>query len=146
MKVKVVPFKWGEQNMTRYCREIRDKVFLKEQRVPFPLEHAGNSEARFYLAYVDRSDGRGEVPAGCARYRITPQGYKLERFAVLPEFRNGGVGKALVNRVMHDVSSEQTYLHAQESARRFWEQNGFEVCREPFFEADIRHFHMKAAL
>ena len=132
--------------MTRHCREIRDEVFLMEQNVPFPLEHAGNSEAHFYLAYVDKSDGQGERPAGCARFRITPQGYKLERFAVLREFRNSGVGKALVDRLMNDVPRAQAYLHAQEGARKFWEQNGFNVVGEPFYEADIRHFHMKAAL
>nr|GFD49624.1 hypothetical protein [Tanacetum cinerariifolium] len=55
---------------------------------------------RHYLARVDGQ------PAGAARWRPTANGVKLERFAVLDEFRNQGVGEALVKQVLADVRAE----------------------------------------
>ena len=52
-------------------------------------------------------------PVGTARYRSTKQGIKLERFAVLKDYRGLGVGKALLSyAIMH--LEEKIYLNAQE--------------------------------
>ncbi len=142
MNLKIVPFRWGDQNMTRECRIIRDRVFLEEQGVPFALENGGNSEAQFYLAYDTSRES--EIPIGCARYRETEKGYKIERVAVLPGYRDRAVGVAIIARMLQDIPRTQAYLHAQEGARRFWERVGFEVVGEPFYEAEIRHFRMTA--
>ncbi|QTN38943.1 GNAT family N-acetyltransferase [Cryomorphaceae bacterium] len=144
MNLKIVPFRWGDQNMTRECRVIRDRVFLEEQGVPFALENRGNLEAQFYLAYD--TSGEAEIPMGCARYRKTEEGYKIERVAVLPGYRDRAVGAAIVERILLDIPRSQAYLHAQEGARRFWERVGFAVEGDPFYEAEIRHFRMKAEL
>ena len=138
--LEIVRFRWGEQNHTRHCREIRDVVFLEEQSVPFHIENADNKEAVFFLAYV------GGLPTGCARYRETGEGFKLERFAVLKEFRNLQVGKALLRELLKEVPIESTYLFAQEGAVRFYEQNGFQKVGAPFVTADITHFRMTAQL
>lgn len=136
--LKIVTFRWGEQNHTRYCREIRDRVFLEEQNVPFYIEHADNNSAVFFIAYF-----RG-LPAGCARYRETEEGFKLERFAVLREYRSRQIGRTLLQSVLREVDPQRAYLYAQEGAVRFYEQNGFKKVGEPFFTAGIRHFRMSA--
>lgn len=136
--LEIVQFRWGEQNHTRYCRQIRDRVFLEEQNVPFYIEHAENKNAVFFLAYF-----RG-LPAGCARYRETEEGYKLERFAVLAEYRNHHIGKALLQSVLNEIDTKRAYLFAQEGAVRFYEQNGFKKSGEPFYTAGIKHFRMLA--
>ncbi|HQF27851.1 MAG TPA: GNAT family N-acetyltransferase, partial [Bacteroidia bacterium] len=90
------------------------------------------------LALVDA------IPGGTARWRVTDNGVKLERFAVLPAFRNCGVGSTLVNAVLKDVLPLQKmiYLHSQVSAMNLYAKAGFEPEGELFYEANIPHYKM----
>ncbi|MDJ0364880.1 GNAT family N-acetyltransferase [Hymenobacter sp. H14-R3] len=123
---------------------IREKVFVGEQNVPAEAEYDAHDRAattRHYLATVDGQ------PAGAARWRPTPGGVKLERFAVLADFRNKGVGDALVRQVLADVRAEapdaaQVYLHAQLRAIPLYERTGFHKEGELFEECDIQHYKM----
>ncbi len=123
---------------------IREKVFVGEQNVPAEAEYDAHDRAattRHYLARVD------DQPAGAARWRPTNNGVKLERFAVLPAFRNHGVGEALVHQVLADVRAEapdaaQVYLHAQLRAIPLYERTGFRKVGDMFAECDIQHYKM----
>ncbi|GAA4494120.1 GNAT family N-acetyltransferase [Hymenobacter ginsengisoli] len=123
---------------------IREKVFVGEQNVPADAEYDAHDRARTTRHYLARVDGQ---PAGAARWRPTENGVKLERFAVLPEFRNHGVGGALVHRVLADVRAEapdaaQVYLHAQLRAIPLYERTGFRKEGDMFEECDIQHYKM----
>jgi predicted GNAT family N-acyltransferase len=123
---------------------IREKVFVQGQGVPADDEydqHDRQATTRHYLALVDGQ------PAGAARWRLTDNGVKLERFAVLDEFRNQGVGQVLVQAVLADVRAEvpdaaQVYLHAQLRAIPLYERTGFQKVGELFEECDIQHYKM----
>ena len=122
---------------------IREQVFQVEQGVPADLEHDEHDrrDARHYLART--ADG---TPAGAARWRETAHGVKLERFAVLPAFRNQEIGAALLRAVLADVAAElpaaQVYLNAQLRAVPFYERHGFHKEGELFEEANIQHYKM----
>jgi predicted GNAT family N-acyltransferase len=122
---------------------IREQVFVGEQGVPLAIEYDEHDrrDARHYLARL--ADG---TPAGAARWRETPNGIKLERFAVLPEFRNQEVGAALLKAVLHDVlqafPAVPVYLNAQVGAVRFYERHGFHKVGAMFEEAGIQHYKM----
>jgi predicted GNAT family N-acyltransferase len=123
---------------------IREKVFVGEQNVPADAEYDQHDRAATTRHYLARVDGQ---PAGAARWRPTENGVKLERFAVLAEFRNHGVGAALVHRVLADVRAEapeaaQVYLHAQLRAIPLYERTGFRKVGEMFEECDIQHYQM----
>ena len=123
---------------------IREKVFVGEQNVPADAEYDQHDRAATTRHYLARVDGQ---PAGAARWRPTENGVKLERFAVLSEFRNHGVGQALVHRVLADVRAEvpeaaQVYLHAQLRAIPLYERTGFRKVGEMFEECDIQHYQM----
>ena len=79
---------------------------------------------------------------GTARYRVTNNGTKLERFAVLKTYRNRGVGKALVEFILDTLNQDDIYLHAQESVVDFYTPLGFKKIGKQFFEADIPHWKM----
>ena len=123
---------------------IREKVFVEEQNVPADAEYDAHDRAattRHYLAWLNGQ------PAGAARWRPTPAGVKLERFAVLPAFRNQGVGEALVHQVLADVRAQapeaaQVYLHAQLRAIPLYERTGFQKVGAMFEECDIQHYKM----
>ena len=122
---------------------IREKVFVEGQGVPAALENDEHDrrDARHYLARAP--DG---TPAGAARWRETDHGVKLERFAVLEQFRNQAIGAALLHAVLADVRAEQpvatVYLNAQLRAVPFYERHGFRKVGEMFEEAGIQHYRM----
>lgn len=122
---------------------IRRKVFVEEQHVSANDEYDEfESESRHFLAHVSGQ------PAGTARWRKTPTGYKLERFAVLPDFRGQGVGKALVEAVLTDVlathppADSLVYMHAQLTAMPLYAGFGFVAVGPMFEECGIRHYKM----
>src|SRR5688572_9128851 len=61
---------------------VRRKVFVEEQGCPPELEYENEDVSTHFLALMDNQ------PCGACRWRKTDKGYKLERFAVLKEFRN----------------------------------------------------------
>lgn len=117
---------------------IRRAVFVVEQDVD-PAEEYDEFEgtAQQYLALWDN------IPAGTARWRITEKGVKLERFAVLKDFRGLNLGAALVRRLVEDVKilhpGAKIYLHAQVQVIPFYEKLGFQAVGDEFTEAEIRH-------
>jgi predicted GNAT family N-acyltransferase len=123
---------------------IREEVFVKEQNVPKEDEYDQyESVSTHFLAYW------GSTPCGTARWRFTDKGIKLERFAVLKDFRDKKVGKAVVEAVLEDIKkhpeskNNALYLHAQVQVVGFYEKFGFEKIGEPFQECDIWHYKMK---
>ena|SRR5687768_13556605 len=120
---------------------IREKVFVEEQGVPQEDEYDQYEKtAHHYLATCEG------VPCGAARWRQTEKGIKLERFAVLPQYRNREVGSHLLHQVLQDVKTrfpeKEVYLHAQLPAVNFYARHGFEPVGELFSECDIEHYKM----
>jgi predicted GNAT family N-acyltransferase len=122
--------------------DIRRKVFVEEQKVDPALEYDNHEEeATHYLVYFD------DIPCGTARWRKTPLGIKLERFAVLPAYRNKGIGDIMVQKVLEDVLplNLTVYLHSQLRACSLYRRNGFVEEGNIFVEAGIEHYKMKYA-
>lgn len=117
---------------------IRRKVFVEEQGCPPELERANEDESVHFIAVT------GHQPCGACRWRKTEQGYKLERFAVLPAFRGRGVGRAMVAAVLADLpaDADYIYLNAQLDAMALYAAFGFVTEGEQFEEAGIQHFKM----
>lgn len=94
----VTKLNYGDPALTE-AFAIRRKVFVDEQHCPADLEYENDDISTHFLA---TSDG---VPCGAARWRQTNNGIKLERFAVLPEYRGKGVGAHLLKAVLADIPS-----------------------------------------
>jgi predicted GNAT family N-acyltransferase len=125
------------------AHRIRYEVFVIGQNVPAEDEiDQYESQCRHFLAKVN------EIPCGAARWRITDKGVKLERFAVLENYRGQGVGSALVRAVLQDIGTNpklagwMRYLHAQLSAMPLYRKFGFIPVGEMFQECDIDHYKM----
>lgn len=117
---------------------IRKTVFVEEQHCPPELEYQHDDVSVHFLAHCN------ETPCGAARWRKTEKGFKLERFAVLPQFRGMGVGAHLVKSVLEDIpfSDFPVYLNAQVSATNFYTRFGFRPVGDFFEEAGIMHQQM----
>jgi predicted GNAT family N-acyltransferase len=120
------------------AREIRRAVFIEEQGVPAALEVDGLDPSCDHFLVMCSGE-----PVGTARVRRTEKGWKLERVAVLQQYRGLAAGAALVQYVLLSLpAGERVYIHAQESALGFWQRVGFSAEGPRFEEAGIAHLYM----
>ena len=138
--IELKRFSFSDKEMAEQAFAIRRKVFVEEEGVDPKLEYDQHEEtAHHYLLII------AGKPIATARWRETDAGIKLERFAVLPEFRNRGFGEIILKEVLKDVRKEgkRVYLHSQLRAVPFYERNGFRKLGEVFYEANMGHFYME---
>ena len=136
---KIVSFRIIDKERSENAFTIRQKVFVDEQNVSREEEYDDHEdESTHFLIYKE------ETPIGTARWRFTDNGIKLERFAILRDYRKLGAGNALVNFVLADVKdkSDYIYLNSQVSAINLYAKCGFEAEGDLFYEANIPHFKM----
>jgi len=145
-KLPVEVIKIADSSNLEIAHRIRYEVFVIGQNVPEEEEiDQYENECRHFLAKVNG------IPCGAARWRITEKGVKLERFAVLENYRGQGVGSALVQAVLQDIQTvpelndRMHYLHAQLSAMPLYRKYGFKPVGEMFRECEIDHYKMVLA-
>jgi len=138
--IRILRFNSSDNNLLEKALNIRKNVFVEEQKIPKELEYDEyDIESNHYLVLYDN------VAVGTARWRNTSKGIKLERFAVLSEYRSKGIGYVLVREVLNDVIvfRSAVYLHAQSSVVRFYEKYNFKIKGNAFAEAGIEHYLME---
>ncbi|MFN5325273.1 MAG: GNAT family N-acetyltransferase [Bacteroidota bacterium] len=137
--IEVVSCPFSDSVVCEPIFQIRRKVFVEEQNVLEAEEFDEyESTAIHYLGLING------IPAGTARWRVTKNGIKLERFAVLKELRYKGVAAAILKRVLTDTipAGVPIYLHAQLTAQVFYEKHGFTKYGDIFEECNILHYKM----
>jgi len=128
------------------CRKIRQVVFIEEQGVPPDLEYDHYDASPDAAIHVMASyDG---IPAGCGRLiRYDDHTAKLQRLAVLADYRGKGVGKALVQELEHHAKVQgydACILDGQCQAEPFYTRLGYvTISQEPFEDAGIMHVRMR---
>lgn len=132
-------------NEIRRCMNIRKTVFVEEQKVPVHLDMDGlDSEARHFLLVAN-----GQTIATC-RVRILGSTAKIERMAVLKEWRGQKVGKRLMIHVLQELAKErgirEVRLSSQVEAVPFYEKLGFSLCSNEYMDASIPHRDMAMEL
>ncbi|MFT6165884.1 MAG: putative GNAT family N-acyltransferase [Vicingaceae bacterium] len=139
MTLQIIPFRTGNESLFQQAREIRDVVFIQEQQVEEQDEFDEFEDEceHFLLSFNDK-------PIGTARWRRVGEKVKLERFAVLKEYRGKKYGEQLLKAVIKSASSEKKtmYLHAQLKAIPFYERQGFKKVGDLFVECEIEHYKM----
>lgn len=115
-------------------RAIRDEVFVREQSVPVEIEwDEFDPVSQHVLAWSgDRAIGTG---------RLLPDGH-IGRMAVLREWRQRGVGSALLTALMEVARGSglsRVELNAQLHAMPFYERHGFRAEGAEFLDAGILH-------
>lgn len=135
--MKVIKFKTDNREFFEKARQIRNEVFIKEQNVPIEIEYEFEDESTHYLLFKNRQ------AVATARCRKTKHGFKLERFAVLQNYRGQNLGSIILRHILNDLFEEKTiYLNAQAQVIKFYEKHGFVAEGDVFFEANIPHKKM----
>jgi predicted GNAT family N-acyltransferase len=137
--LKILSFKSDDKTLTDQALAIRTHVFVEEQKVDPDLEYDQYEEVSTHYLVLD-----DETPIATARWRETEKGIKLERFAVLQQYRNQGIGGLILEKVLNDVLqlNKPVYLNSQLRAVPFYEHYGFVKSGEPFVEANMEHYRM----
>lgn len=139
--IEIISFTIEERpDLAALSKEIRQGVFVEEQNVDPALEYDEfEGVSTHYLLMLDG------LPVSTARWRETPKGLKLERFATLLHERNKGLGALLLQRILDDIIplGKRVYLNSQLKAIPFYARHGFRKIGRQFVEADIKHFEME---
>lgn len=124
---------------------IRRAVFVEEQDVPEAIEYDDLDEDATHLLARD-----GDVPVGTARLRPRDRdALKVERVAVLPEHREEGWGRRLMETaeaVARDRRFDRIVLHGQTTVETFYHELGYRTTSDVFEEAGIPHVEMEKGL
>jgi predicted GNAT family N-acyltransferase len=136
LKIEIVKWIDGLSQL----KNIREKVFIQEQKVTPQLEWDGMDEkAIHFLVFNDKA------AIGCARAIVIKDHMQLGRMAVLKEYRGQGIGSALIEKAMTIAKLNQLsaiYISAQCHAIDFYKKFGFEVTSDIYLDAEIPHRDM----
>ena len=139
MPIKLTKFTTKDKELYKQASKIRISVFVDEQKVSKEEEFDGLDDiSTQYIVFFN------EKPAGTGRLRETNDGYKLERFAVVKEFRGKNIGKEILQAMLNDIlpTNKNIYLYSQLSAQKFYEKQDFIPEGNVFVEAGIDHIKM----
>ena len=129
-----------EPQQLEEVHRIREIVFIKEQNVPRDREYDEfEDQSTHFLACIDGN------PVGCGRIRSYGESVKIERLAVLKEFRKMGVGTSIMKRLEEEamkLDPMELILHSQVSAMDFYRSCGFRERGKVFLDAGIDHMEM----
>ena len=134
---------WQEASQDAYL--IREKVFIHEQGVPEDMElDEFDPTSKHALAYEDH------VCVCTGRLvHLNSHHAQIGRMAVLSAFRNRGIGKVILSRLIALAKSEGVLtltLHSQVSAIPFYAKMGFIAEGSIYDEAGIPHRNMILSL
>lgn len=137
LKIETVKY----QDCMVMINQIRTKVFQDEQGVSAELEFDGlDPSATHFLAYIN-----GQAIATARIRELDADTFKIERLAVLPDYRKQGIGKQLMISALSTIAQRGKFLvivHAQEYIAQLYQQLGFAIVGEKFNEAGIPHVKM----
>ena len=140
LKIEIVKWIDGLSQL----KNIREKVFIQEQKVTPQLEWDGMDEnAMHFLVFKD------EEAIGCARAVVIKNYMQLGRMAVLKEYRGQGIGSALLEKAIVTAKLNQIssiHISAQCYAIDFYLKFGFKVMSDIYLDAEIPHRDMTLKL
>ena len=125
-----------------WVTNIRERVFRQEQGVPYEDDEVFEEEieATTYLICLN------ETPIGTIRYRKTEEGYKVERFAILKEYRGKHFGNRAFIFFTEMIAAKfnpcKIYFNSQYYIKEMYEKLGFAREGKTFMEAGIKHIKM----
>lgn len=124
---------------------VRRAVFVEEQSVSEDVEYDGRDGDAIHL--IAREDDR---PVGTTRLRtVGSDTLKVERVAVLPDYRDRGWGRRLMEAAEAEAGERglsHLVLHAQKAVEGFYHALDYETTSDAFEEAGIVHVEMEKSV
>ena len=124
---------------------LRTRVFVDEQGVPPEVEQDDRDAG---AVHVVSRDGAGRLVA-TGRLLVDGERASIGRMAADAAVRGRGHGAAVLAELHRQAvlrGVREVELHAQVTARRFYERAGYQVQGDEYLEAGIRHVTMRRTL
>jgi predicted GNAT family N-acyltransferase len=125
--------------------DLRTRVFVDEQAVPPEIERDDRDATAVHVLSRDPS---GRLVATGRLLVDGPRG-SIGRMAADASVRGRGYGAAVLAELHRQAilrGVREVELHAQVTARRFYERAGYEAVGDEYDEAGIRHVTMRRLL
>jgi predicted GNAT family N-acyltransferase len=125
--------------------DLRTRVFVDEQGVPREIEQDDRDAEAVHVLSRDAS---GRVVA-TGRLLVDGARATIGRMAADPSVRGRGHGAAVLAELHRQAvlrGVREVELHAQVTARRFYERAGYAAVGEEYLEAGISHVTMTRRL
>ncbi|MBK8071109.1 MAG: YbgC/FadM family acyl-CoA thioesterase [Ramlibacter sp.] len=136
----------GWDTLGQDAARVRSAVFVQEQKVPMDMEW---DEADATAVHAVAYNRLGHPVATGRLLPYKPGSAKIGRMAVVRVLRGMGLGSDILSRLSaqaRERGDREIVLHAQASARGFYDRQGFEPRGEPFEEVNIPHIEMAKSL
>ncbi len=120
---------------------IRADVFIKEQGFQPGWEPDELDKGAIHFAAVDN----GKIIATARARKTRGREFRIERMAVLSQFRQKGVGAGLLKFIVKSLNEKKPkriWLASQLQASKFYGKNGFKAVSEPYDLHGVRHVDM----
>jgi len=135
--------KWfkGEKDDLTDVYAIRREVFMEEQNCPEEEEFDGTDGDCLHLAIYEN-----EIPVCTGRVLIGTDSFKIGRVATVMSHRGRGIATSLMKSLINAcvaMGGHRKIIHAQLTARGFYESLGFTAYGDEFEEAGIPHIAME---
>ncbi len=140
LKIKVVRNKKDLDDVFK----IREVVFIKGQKVPKKIERDKFDEISTHILAIYKNK-----PIGCARIRFVGTKAKLQRVAVLKEYRGMGFGIEITKFAIfycRRKGAREIVTHSQYYIKDLYAKCGFSEKGKIFMEAGIKHIEMRLKL
>ncbi len=129
------------ETLPREAVKIRQAVFVEEQGFCEEFDIT-DGEAKHLVLF----DGKTPV-ATCRFFRkdLDSNHYIIGRIAVIKPYRGKKIGSRLIKSVETEIlkaGGSRVFLHAQETARDFYEKQGYLACSEIDFDENCPHIWM----
>lgn len=129
------------ENDYKDAANVRQKVFIDEQKYPYELEFDELDKTSEHLVIYDK-----DKPIACGRLIDSSQGvFYLGRIAVLKEYRGKHIGKKVMDLLIERAKEKGATilkLGAQAYAVSFYENFGFTPYGVSYMDEHIEHIHM----
>jgi len=121
--------------------DVRRRVFVIGQNIDEQIVFDPYDDEAFHTIVVI-----GDKTVGSARVRLLEGSEaKLERMAILPNYRGNGLGRNMITFLEGELSKRSAtkiVLHAQNDVSEFYKKCGFNVEGPFFWEVGIKHIKM----
>ena len=134
----------NSEDILNECLKIRNEVFVVEKGVPASIENDENDVLHgSYKHFLAKKDGKS---VAALRIHLENDILKIQRFCVLKEYRGCNVGREILDYLDEYSRANcvrEIVLDSKYDVFGFYENGGYEVISEPFYEAGVKHVKMK---
>ncbi len=139
MVLKLYSFPWLDDENSKMVLNIRTNVFVKEFGGDKFLEFDGlDPQAIHFVLLFDNQ------AVGAARWREVDNRIKIEKLAIIKDYRGKGFANLLLKYILEDIilSEKEIFLETLGENYTFFEHKGF-VIEEEYSKGNLFYRNMK---